>query len=96
MQASRGRSTPAEGLNAEERAAFEPFKAQLRKGYIAEQGQTPQTIGYSLSDSPVGLAAWILDHDADSYEKISHAFLDGHPSGGLTRDRILDTSLSIG
>jgi pimeloyl-ACP methyl ester carboxylesterase len=36
------------------------------------------------------LAAWILDHDADSYEKISHAFLDGHPTGGLTRDRILD------
>ncbi len=79
-----------EGLTEEERAAFEPFKAQLRKGYIVEQGQTPQTIGYSLGDTPVGLAAWILDHDADSYEKISRAFLDGHPTGGLTRDRILD------
>jgi pimeloyl-ACP methyl ester carboxylesterase len=43
-----------------------------------------------LSDSPVGLASWILDHDADSYEKISRAFLDGQPTGGLTRDRILD------
>jgi pimeloyl-ACP methyl ester carboxylesterase len=85
-----GGAPDPEGLTEEERAAFEPFKAQFRKGYIAEQSQTPQTIGYSLSDSPVGLAAWILDHDADSYEKISHAFLDGHPTGGLTRDRILD------
>jgi pimeloyl-ACP methyl ester carboxylesterase len=79
-----------EGLTQEERAAFEPFKAQLRKGYIVEQGQTPQTVGYSLTDSPVGLAAWILDHDTDSYEKIARAFLDGQPTGGLTRDRILD------
>ena len=79
-----------EGLTDEERAAFEPFKAQLRKGYIIEQGQTPQTIGYSLSDSPIGLAAWILDHDTESYEKISRAFLDGHPPGNLTRDHILD------
>jgi pimeloyl-ACP methyl ester carboxylesterase len=50
----------------------------------------PQTIGYALTDTPVGLAAWMLDHDADSYEKISHAFLDGQPAGGLTRDRIVD------
>ena len=85
-----GGAPDPEGLTEEERAAFEPFKAQLRKGYIVEQGQTPQTIGYSLGDTPVGLAAWILDHDADSYEKISRAFLDGHPTGGLTRDRILD------
>ncbi len=85
-----GGAPDPEGLTEEERAAFEPFKAQLRKGYIAEQGQTPQTIGYSLSDSPVGLAAWFLDHDTDSYEKISRAFLDGQPTGGLTRDRILD------
>jgi len=85
-----GGAPDPEGLTAEERAAFEPFKAQIRKGYIVEQGQTPQTIGYSLSDSPVGLAAWILDHDTDSYEKISRAFLGGPPSGGLTRDRILD------
>jgi pimeloyl-ACP methyl ester carboxylesterase len=85
-----GGAPDPERLTDEERAAFEPFKAQLRKGYILEQGQTPQTIGYSLSDSPVGLAAWIIDHDTDSYEKISHAFLDGHPTGGLTRDRILD------
>jgi len=60
------------------------------RGYIAEMGEHPQTIGYSLLDSPVGLAAWMLDHDADSYEKISRAFLDGEPSGGLTRDTVLD------
>jgi pimeloyl-ACP methyl ester carboxylesterase len=85
-----GGAPDPERLTAEEHTAFEPFKAQIRKGYIVEQGQTPQTIGYSLSDSPVGLAAWILDHDTDSYEKISRAFLGGHPSGGLTCDRILD------
>jgi pimeloyl-ACP methyl ester carboxylesterase len=64
--------------------------AIFMRGYIAEMGEHPQTIGYSLLDSPVGLAAWMLDHDADSYEKISRAFLDGQPSGGLTRDAVLD------
>jgi pimeloyl-ACP methyl ester carboxylesterase len=79
-----------EGLTDEEQAAFDPFRAQFMKGYIAEQGQSPQTIGYSLTDSPAGLAAWILDHDTDAYEKISRAFVEGQPSGGLTCDRILD------
>ena len=60
------------------------------RGYISEMGEHPQTIGYSLLDSPIGLAAWMLDHDADSYEKISRAFLDGKPTGGLTRDAVLD------
>ena len=41
-------------------------------------------------DSPVALAAWMLDHDTDSYYKISRAFLGGPPSGNLTRDHILD------
>jgi pimeloyl-ACP methyl ester carboxylesterase len=85
-----GGATEPEGLTDEEKAAFAPLKAQFMKGYIAEQGQTPQTIGYSLTDSPVGLAAWILDHDADAYEKITAAFVDEKPSGGLTRDHILD------
>jgi pimeloyl-ACP methyl ester carboxylesterase len=85
-----GGAPEPEGLNEEERAAFDPLRAQFKKGYIAEQGQSPQTIGYSLSDSPVGLASWILDHDTDSYEKITSAFVDGNPAGGLTRDRILD------
>ena len=53
-------------------------------------GEHPQTIGYALLDSPIGLAAWMLDYDADRYEKISHAFVDGQPTGNLTRDRILD------
>jgi len=59
-------------------------------GYFLEQSTRPQTIGYSLVDSPVGLAAWMLDHDTDSYYKISHAFVDGQPSGALTRDNVLD------
>jgi pimeloyl-ACP methyl ester carboxylesterase len=58
-------------------------------GYFLEQSTRPQTIGYSLLDSPVGLAAWMLDHDTDSYTKIARAF-DGEPVGGLTRDHILD------
>ena len=60
------------------------------RGYVAELEQHPQTIGYPLLDSPVALAAWMLDHDTDSYEKISRAFLDGQPAGNLTRDHILD------
>jgi pimeloyl-ACP methyl ester carboxylesterase len=59
-------------------------------GYFLEQATRPQTIGYALLDSPVALAAWMLDHDTDSYYKISHAFLDDEPSGNLTRDRIVD------
>jgi pimeloyl-ACP methyl ester carboxylesterase len=59
-------------------------------GYFLEQSTRPQTIGYALVDSPVGLAAWMLDHDTDSYDKISRAFLDKQPAGQLTRDRIVD------
>jgi pimeloyl-ACP methyl ester carboxylesterase len=59
-------------------------------GYFLEQTTRPQTIGYSLLDSPVGLAAWMLDHDTDSYYKISRAFVDGEPAGGLTRESIID------
>jgi pimeloyl-ACP methyl ester carboxylesterase len=59
-------------------------------GYFLEQTTRPQTIGYSLLDSPVGLAAWMLDHDTDSYNKISRAFVDGEPVGNLTRENILD------
>jgi pimeloyl-ACP methyl ester carboxylesterase len=59
-------------------------------GYFLEQATRPQTIGYALLDSPLALAAWMLDHDTDSYGKISRAFTGGPPSGGLTRDHILD------
>jgi pimeloyl-ACP methyl ester carboxylesterase len=76
----------------QERAAAEAL-ASFRAtgfGYFLEQATRPQTIGYALLDSPVALAAWMLDHDTDSYYKISAAFLDGEPSGNLTRDHILD------
>jgi pimeloyl-ACP methyl ester carboxylesterase len=59
-------------------------------GYLIEQNTRPQTIGYALLDSPVALAAWMLDHDTDSYYKISRAFVDRQPAGNLTRDHILD------
>jgi pimeloyl-ACP methyl ester carboxylesterase len=59
-------------------------------GYFLEQATRPQTIGYGLLDSPVELAAWMLDHDTDAYYKIAGAFVDGKPSGNLTRDHILD------
>jgi pimeloyl-ACP methyl ester carboxylesterase len=70
-------------------AALATFR-QSGFGYFLEQATRPQTIGYALLDSPVALAGWILDHDTDSYYKISRAFVDGQPSGGLTRDHILD------
>jgi pimeloyl-ACP methyl ester carboxylesterase len=59
-------------------------------GYFLEQSTRPQTIGYSLLDSPVALAAWLLDHDTDSYYKISRAFVDRKPAGNLTRETIVD------
>ena len=59
-------------------------------GYFVEMATRPQTIGYALLDSPVALAAWMIDHDTDAYYKIAHAFVDGQPSGNLTRDHILD------
>jgi len=83
---------PSPDPSAEERAALDAI-ATFRtsgNGYLIEQNTRPQTIGYALLDSPVALAAWMLDHDTDSYYKISRAFLDGQPSGGLTRDHVLD------
>ena len=58
--------------------------------YLLEQNTRPQTIGYAVLDSPVAMAAWMLDHDTDAYYKISRAFVDKQPSGNLTRDHILD------
>ena len=69
--------------------ALATFKA-TGFGYFLEQSTRPQTIGYGLLDSPVGLAAWMLDHDTDSYYKISRAFVGGGPVGGLTRESIVD------
>jgi pimeloyl-ACP methyl ester carboxylesterase len=85
-----GSPTPAE--SEQERAALNALTTFNTSGsaYFLEQATRPQTIGYALLDSPVALAAWMIDHDTDSYYKISHAFLDKQPAGQLTRDRILD------
>jgi pimeloyl-ACP methyl ester carboxylesterase len=83
-----GEPAPAE-LSEQEKAAYDQLKARGLAGYGIEQATRPQTIGQSLADTPVGLAAWLLDHDARSYEKMAHAF-EGHPEGELTRDEILD------
>jgi pimeloyl-ACP methyl ester carboxylesterase len=76
----------------QERAAADQF-ATFRTsgfGYFLEMATRPQTVGYAQLDSPVALAAWLLDHDTDSYQKISRAFVDGQPVGNLTRDSIVD------
>ena len=85
-----GGSQPAE--SEQERAAADQL-ATFREsgfGYFLEMATRPQTIGYALLDSPVALAAWMLDHDTDSYQKISRAFVHGEPVGNLTRDHIVD------
>ena len=76
----------------EERAAAAQIGTfqQSGNGYFVEMASRPQTIGYALLDSPVALAAWMIDHDTDAYTKIARAFVDGQPSGNLTRDHILD------
>ena len=82
---------PAEPSEAERAAldAIATFRAS-GSGYFIEQATRPQTIGYALLASPLALAAWMLDHDTDAYYKITRAFVDGQPSGGLTRDHVLD------
>ena len=77
------------GLSDEERGQFERLKAFFAKGvaYALEMGLRPQTL-YGIADSPVGLAAWMLDHDERSLALIARAF-DGEPTG-LTRDDVLD------
>jgi len=81
---------PPSGLSADERRAYEELSLVYTKGigYAVEMGLRPQTL-YGLADSPIALAAWMLDHDALSYEDIANAF-DGHPVGDLTRDEVLD------
>jgi pimeloyl-ACP methyl ester carboxylesterase len=76
----------------EERAALgalAEFQA-TGAGYFVEQATRPETIGYALLDSPIALAAWMIDHDTDSYQKIARGFVDGEPSGNLTREHIVD------
>jgi pimeloyl-ACP methyl ester carboxylesterase len=86
--AQTGAPTPS-GLSADETLAYERLRFVYAKGvgYAYQMGLRPQTL-YGIADSPVGLAAYLLDHDAWSLELISRAF-DGH-SEGLTRDDVLD------
>jgi pimeloyl-ACP methyl ester carboxylesterase len=81
---------PPTGLSADEQRAYERLSFLYTKGigYALEMGLRPQTL-YGLADSPVNLAAWMLDHDARSYDDIARAFA-GHPVGNLTRDEVLD------
>jgi pimeloyl-ACP methyl ester carboxylesterase len=83
---------PSPDPSEEEQAALDAITIfrTSGNGYLIEQDTRPQTIGYALLDSPVALAAWMLDHDTDAYYKISRAFLDKQPSGNLSRDNILD------
>ena len=80
---------PPAGLSADERHAYDQldFFYKHGLGYAMEMANRPQTL-YGIADSPIGLAAWMLDHDARSYELIARVF-DGQTEG-LTRDDILD------
>ena len=77
------------GLSADESRAYEQLSFFFTKGigYGVEMGLRPQTL-YGLADSPIALAAWMIDHDAKSYADISQAFVDGRPVDGLTRDDV--------
>jgi pimeloyl-ACP methyl ester carboxylesterase len=81
---------PPSGLSPDEQRAYDQLSFLFTKGigYALEMGLRPQTL-YGLADSPVALAAWMLDHDARSYEDIARAFA-GDPIGNLTRDEVLD------
>ncbi|HKR12288.1 MAG TPA: alpha/beta fold hydrolase [Pyrinomonadaceae bacterium] len=80
---------PPADLSAEERHAYDQLAFFYTKGlaYALEMGNRPQTL-YGIADSPVGLAAWMIDHDARSLEMIARVF-DGQTEG-LTRDDVLD------
>jgi pimeloyl-ACP methyl ester carboxylesterase len=86
-----GDAAPAELSDAEKRAYEQTAFATYHRGYGVIQGTRPQTIGYSLADTPVGLAAWLLDHDATTYGHLAELFA-GHPYGAITRDDWLDNT----
>jgi pimeloyl-ACP methyl ester carboxylesterase len=91
LAAAKSGATSPVALSGEELQAFEQLSDFYAKhlGYAVEMTNRPQTL-YALSDSPIGLAAWMLDHDKDSYEMIAPAFF-GKP-GGLSRDDVLDNA----
>jgi pimeloyl-ACP methyl ester carboxylesterase len=79
------------GLSPEEQPVYDRLIYFFQKGigYALEMGNRPQTL-YGLADSPIALAAWMIDHDFWSYEDISRAFVEEQPVGNLTRDEVLD------
>jgi pimeloyl-ACP methyl ester carboxylesterase len=89
FQALRAGEGPPANLTPEERRAFERLDLFFTHGlaYAQQMGHRPQTL-YGIADSPVGLAAWFLDHDQESYRMIARAF-EGEAEG-LTRDDVLD------
>jgi pimeloyl-ACP methyl ester carboxylesterase len=84
-----GDPAPADLSDAERRAYEQVTAATYHRGYGVIQGTRPQTIGYSLADTPVGLAAWLLDHDPTSYQHLMQLFAGG-TFGAITRDDVLD------
>ena len=86
-----GDPAPADLPDAEKRASGQVAFATYHRGYGVIQGTRPQTIGYSLADTPAGLAAWLLDHDTGTYEHLARLFA-GHPDGAITRDDWLDNT----
>src|SRR5262247_3436423 len=87
-KAAQAGDPPPAGLSAEERRAYEQLiRTYGQVEYAMMMAARPQTL-YGIADSPAGLAAWLLDHNARSYELIARAF-DGTP-GGLSRDDVLD------
>jgi pimeloyl-ACP methyl ester carboxylesterase len=89
FQALRDGNGPPANLTPEENRAFERLDLFFTHGlaYAQQMGHRPQTL-YGIADSPVGLAAWFLDHDQESYRMIARTF-DGEPEG-LSRDDVLD------
>jgi pimeloyl-ACP methyl ester carboxylesterase len=84
-----GDPAPAGLSDIEIRAYKQLLVATYQRGYGTIQGTRPQTIGYSLADTPSGLAAWLLDHDAISYGRLAQ-LIAGQPFGAITRDDVLD------
>jgi pimeloyl-ACP methyl ester carboxylesterase len=82
---------PPAGLSPDELNAYNQLDSFYKHGlgYAIEMANRPQTL-YGIGDSPVGLAAWMIDHDIRSYDHISKLFVDGQPFGAITRDDILD------
>jgi pimeloyl-ACP methyl ester carboxylesterase len=86
-----GDPAPADLPDAEKHAYGQVAFATYHRGYGVIQGTRPQTIGYSLADTPVGLAAWLLDHDATTCEHLARLFA-GQPYGAITREDWLDNT----